>query len=422
MLGTSPNQQQLSLFGNSLVQLIDPKQSLSILSLAIDWQRLEKIFKPLYATVGQPSHPIRKMVSLLLLQRIYKLSDERVVEEWRTNIYFQYFSGEALFQWSQPCAASDLVHFRNRIGENGIKILFQLSVDLHASTVKKTKEVLVDTTVQEKNITYPTDAKQYQKVIARCKKVAQQAGIKLRQSYVRIVHLLVKSVRYSHLPKKAKAAKAAVKKLKTLAGRQVRDLSRKLTIVNKTDTYKVLLGHMTRIVTQQRTDKDKLYSLHAPEVSCITKGKVHKKYEFGSKVSVASLPGSNVVVGVKTFLGNPHDSTTLSLALSQAEDISKKSFSRVIVDRGYRGHKKIGSTEVILPDAKCLKTEYEKRRHRQHCRKRSAIEAVISHMKHDHGMGRNYLKGTTGDTMNALLSAMGFNISILMRKYRLSLA
>ena len=382
----------------------------------IPWKKLEEVFAPLYGTVGLPSHPIRKMAALLMLKHLYNLSDERVVAMWQENPYYQYFAGEATFQWGQPCAASDLVHFRHRLGEKGIAKLFALSIALHADKVKKAKEVIVDTTVQEKNITFPTDAKLYKKVIEKCNAIAKNCGIKLRQSYRFVVHRLHYAQRYAHLPRQAEKAKKALKKLRTLAGRQVRDLQRQLVRLGQEKLYAPLVQIMERIVRQQRGDRNKLYSLHAPETSCIAKGKAHKKYEFGSKVSVASLSGSNVVVGIANFVGNPHDSKTLAFTLEQVTQWTGRRYERVLVDKGYRGHGQVGSSEVIMPGKKVHASAYTLRRHKRLCKRRSAIEAIIGHLKSEHRLGRNYLKRSVGDSNNALLAGMGFNLMLLVRE------
>ncbi len=417
MLGQSPDQGQTALFKNLLANQINPQHPLYLLAQVIPWKKLEEAFAPLYGRVGLPSHPIRRMAALLMLKHLYHLSDERVVAMWQESPYYQYLAGEATFQWGQPCAASDLVHFRHRLGEKGIEKLFALSVALHADKVKKAKEVIVDTTVQEKNITFPTDAKLYKKVIDKCNTLAKRCGIKLRQSYRFVVQRLHYAQRYAHHPKQAKKAKCALKKLRTIAGRQVRDLQRQLGSLGQAKLYAPIVQIMERIVSQQRGDKNKVYSLHAPETSCIAKGKVHKKYEFGSKVSVASLSGSNVVVGIASFSGNPHDSKTLAPTLDQVALWTGQRYARVLVDKGYRGHGQVGSSEVIIPGKKVHVSAYARRRHKTLCKRRSAIEAIIGHLKSEHRMGRNYLKGSLGDTNNALLAGMGFNLMLLLREW-----
>ena len=416
MLGKSPHQQQTHLFKELLQNLINEQHPLALLANQIPWKQIEEEFQTLYAKVVTKAHPIRKMVALLMLKYIYNLSDERVVSMWIESPYFQYFSGEATFQWEQPCAASDLVHFRKRIGKKGTQQLFAHSVALHADKIKKAREVILDTTVQEKNITFPTDAKLYKKIIDKCNHIAQKCGVKLRQSYRFVAQKLTYVQRYTHLSRHVSKARKALKRLRTLAGRQVRDLQRKLDGHAQWANYSSLHAIMERVVKQQRGDKHKIYSLSAPEVSCIAKGKVHKKYEFGSKVSVASLVGSQVIVGIDCFSGNPHDGKTLVAALDRVSLYSGRSYPRVLVDKGYRGHGQVADSEVIMPGKKSHSSDYARSVHKSRCKRRSAIEAVISHLKHGHRLGRNYLKGSIGDANNALLSGMGFNLLLLLRE------
>ncbi|MEL6607236.1 MAG: IS5 family transposase, partial [Bacteroidota bacterium] len=385
MLGQEKNPGQLELFRASLSQIINPEHVLVMLANLIPWKLLETHFSKLYSKTGTPSHPIRLMTGILLLQRIYNLSDERITAMWQENPYFQFFCGKTSFQWQQPCAASDLVHFRKRLGEQGMKLLFSLSIQLHKDKVAKAKEVLVDTTVQEKNITYPTDEKLYKRVIDRCNQIAQRVGVKLRQSYRFMVKKLIYAKRYASKTVRSKEAKRVVNKLRTLAGRQVRDLGRKLAAKGGDilEQFSEQLALMARVVEQERKDKNKVYSLHAPEVSCIAKGKSHPKYEFGSKVSLAVLPGSNVVVGIQSHRGNPHDCKTLLGSLEQAELLAGRGFECVVVDKGYRGHNLKGK-EVIIPGDRQERPPGERRRYKASCRRRCGIEAIISHLKTDH--------------------------------------
>jgi IS5 family transposase len=406
---------QLDLFKSNLKQIINLKHPLVILADLIPWETLEKQFENLYSHRGAPSHTLRKMIGLLILQRIYNLSDERTTALWTENLYWQYFCGEHFFQHSQPCAASDMTHFRQRLTPEGIKAIFALSVQMHEKTIAKAKEIVVDTTAQEANITYPTDAKLYKKVIDKCNKIAQKVGIKLRQSYKFITQKLTYQQRYYKIKNHVKKAVKATKKLKTLAGRQIRDLQRKLKDIGKTKIYDPVVAIMQRIVEQTKNTKNKIYSLSSPEVSCIAKGKVGKKYEYGSKVSIASLPGSTIVLGAFSFSGNPHDSKTLEPTLNTIKELTGKQFDRVIVDRGYRGKRKVSNTDVILPGKCKNRTKYEQRKHKLKCRLRSSIEATIGHLKSDHRMGRNYLKGSVGAEMNALLAGIGINFKLLLQ-------
>ena len=282
--------------------------------------------------------------------------------------------------------------------------------------------MIVDTTVQEKNITYPTDLKLYNKLIKRVWQLAAKTGIKLRQSYKRTVKKINALQRFckSRLEQTRTQAIRGQRKLKTLAGRLLRDLTRKLPQALKTD-YESFLALSDRLLKQKRTDRDKLYSLHEPSVSCISKGKVNKKYEFGSKVSVVVSKVDNVVLGVSSFRGNPYDSHTLSASLSQATSLTGGPIKKAIVDRGYQGVKQVGDSQIIGPKSNHESSKKSRLRYRQYFRRRAAVEGIISHMKHGYGMGRNYLKGELGDQVNCILSGVGFNLRSYLRKLSLEL-
>lgn len=363
MLGKSPNQKefQLNLYVSPLQDIINPNHSLIALGKEINWDFLEESFKGYYSTMGAPSKPIRLMVGLLILKHLYNLSDERVVEVWVENPYYQYFTGGIYFSWEFPCAASDLVHFRHRIGE---------------------------------------------------------AGIKLRQSYRRVVEKLQKQLRYSHRKEQKKASRRILKRLRTIAGRLVREVSRKAEALGRID-FREKQSLYERVLAQKQDSKDKIYSLHEPQVACIAKGKAHKPYEFGCKIGIATLPKSNVIVGIAHFLGNPHDSQTLEATLQQAQALCGKTFQTAIVDRGYAGKRKVGETEIILPSPqkdKHLNT-YQKRKKRKQCRSRSAVEPVIGHLKAEHRLKRNFLKGVLGDKINAWLAAAAFNFRKWLNRF-----
>lgn len=414
MLGHLKNQKQGSFFKTLLVDFIDKNHPLVILSEIYPWSELEKEFASLYSKTGTPSKPIRLMVGLLLLKQLHNLGDETVVSAWIQNPYFQYFCGETEFQWKAPCDPSDLVHFRKRIGRVGFEKVFELSVKIQNKEDLKSRDLIVDSTVQEKNITYPTDAKLYRKVIEKCNKIAEKENVKQRQTYTRTVKKLKTKVRFGGKPKQKKVAKKAVKRLKTIAGRQLRELERKLP-KEILENYEKDFYIFDRVLQQKRGDSNKIYSLHEIEVACIAKGKAHKRFEFGSKVSFAILPGSNIIVAVKNYVGNPHDSKTLESTLQMSEQITNKKYNNVIVDRGYRGIKSIGNTKVILPEARET-TKSKAQTKRKKCRQRAAIEPIIGHVKQSFGMARNYLKGVAGDEINALLGASAFNLKHLLNR------
>lgn len=414
MLGKSPSQEhaQAHLFKPTLSSFIDMEHGLIKLGNNLNWKSLEGSFSSLYSTTGTPSKPIRLMSGLLILKQMFDHSDEEVVEVWRQNPYYQYFTGGVYFEWQLPCDASDLVHFRKRVGEKGAAEIFQLSVDLHQSKIVQAKEVLIDTTVEQKNITFPTDTKLAVKIIEKCLSIAKKEGIQLRQTYKRTLKAELIRCRFAHHPKRKKDGRKAIKRIKIIAGRLVRDLDRKATGAGKS-FFNETKDLFEKVLAQKKDTKDKIYSLHEPHTACIAKGKAHKPYEFGAKIGLATLPGSNVIVGIAHFLGNPHDSKTLEATLQSAQTCTGKIFKSAIVDRGYRGHAKMGETEIVIPNAKkdMKLTAYQKAKKRKQCQSRAAIEPIISHVKHDYRMGRNYLKGIIGDKVNAILAVAAFNFN-----------
>lgn len=398
--------------------MLNPQEPLFQLTKKIDWSELEKEFAKYYINFGRPAKPIRLMVSLLILKQLYNLGDETVVERWVQNPYYQYFSGEKDFQWKFPVEPSDFVHFRKRIGEEGVKKILEISIRLHGKEAMET-EVVVDTTVQEKNITFPTDAKLHKKIIAQCRKIAAEEGIEQRQSYKRTVKRLIMLQRFRHHPKNKKTANAAARKLKTIAGRVVRELERKLTTEAQKQKYAEKLELYNRILGQKKNDKEKVYSIHEPKAYCISKGKEHKKYEFGSKGSIVTTKQSGIIVGAYSLEKNNYDGHTLPKALDQCEELRGERPRVAIVDRGYRGKAKIGETEILIPKPpKKDASEYEKKKARARFRRRAAIEPIIGHLKTDYRLERNYLKGVIGDSINLMLAAAAFNFKKWMRKMK----
>ncbi len=365
MKGKLPNQNQKNLFHPILKDTINPIHELVTLAHRIDWREFEDSFSPLYSHPGQPGVPIRIMVGLLLLKRIYNLGDETVMDSgFKTSIFSTF--GEVEFQWEFPCDASDMVHFRKRIGEEGAEMILQVSVHTRKDEIKGKKDVLIDTTAQEKNITYPTDAKLLVKVIGLCNKIAQQETIRQRQSYKRSMKKLLMKQRFAHHPKRKKEARAALRKLSTIAGRLVRKLERSLE-GEAMEQYEEHLGNCNKIVQQQKQDKHKIYCLHEPGTACIAKGKAHEKFEFGSKVSFAVVPGVNIIVGIKNFNGNSNDTATLQPALENVEKISGRKFKNAIVDRGYKGQRKVCGTIIVSPKPPGARQAYSKITMRKKC-------------------------------------------------------
>lgn len=404
----SSRQKQGNFLYQDLLEQLNPKAPLLLLAKKIPWAMFEHEFAPLYANFGRPAKPIRLMVGLLLLKQLENLSDERVVEAWVQNPYYQAFCGMEHFQWQFPCDPSELVHFRKRIGESGVEKIFQASVFLHGEQALE-KEVVIDTTVQEKNITFPTDTKLRVKVMGRCWKLAAEEKIRLRRSYRRELKKVLRVIRFSKSARDKKKVVAAMRRVKTMANALLRDVTRKLP-EGARSVRQEELARYHKAVNQERRDTNKLYSLHEPDVYCISKGKEHKKYEFGAKAAIVMTKTRCIIVGAKSFTRNEYDGNTLQAVLSQVTDIRGSVPETAFCDRGFRGRKGVGDTAIVLPECPSPKaTEHFKRKARKNFGRRSAIEPVIGHLKSDFRLARNYLKGTVGDAVNLLLAAAAFN-------------
>ena len=417
MVGKRNKTPQLNIFETPIKVFINLEHELCILSHQIDWDSIEQDFSVYYSEIGRPSVPIRRMVALLLLKHIYSLSDEAIVARWIENPYWQYFSGEYVFQTDKPFDPTEFIHFRNRIGKQGAEKLLKVSVQLFGKEAQE-KEVLIDSTVQEKNITYPTDAKLHKRIIDKVNKIAKSEEIVLRQTYTRTLKQLMIDQRFHYHPKRRKKAKAALRKIKTIAGRQVRDIQRQFD-PSQTEKYKELFAILNKIMSQKRSGKNKIYSIHEPHVNCIAKGKEAKKFEFGNKTGIVVTKTSKIVVGAIAFENNPYDGHTLEEHLKQTEYLTNKRPTIGIVDRGYRGKKNITGTEIISPSVPSKNaTQYQKRKARKRFRARAGIEPVIGHIKHDHRMLKNYLKGVNGDKMNTILAGTAFNLKKMLNRIK----
>lgn len=411
------------LFRSHLEQIINMQHELVKLSKAIDWDYLDKANAEFYAKDGRPGVKTRLIVGLHILKQMYNLSDESVCDRWINDPYFQYFCGEIYFQHVFPMERSSMTHWRKRVGEKYCETLVQESLraahQLGALRGKDLNKVVADTTVQPKAITFPTDAKLYYKALIALGKLAKKKGIQLRQSYIRVAKkLLVTSGRYQHAKQMRRATKT-IKKLKTLLGRIIRDIGRKT--INDEELQQLFylpLAKAQRILSQQRHDKNKLYSWHASEVECIGKGKADKPYEFGCKVSLMtnlnSAPAGHFVIHAKAFHDNPYDGHTLNAVISGMSKTTGIEPDRIYVDKGYRGHDYPYKFKVFKSGQKCGVTAAIKKE----LRRRSVIEPVIGHMKNEGRLGRNYLKGIMGDKLNVLLVAAGYNFKIILRWLR----
>ena len=415
MLSTKKHTPQLGLF-HGLSDQLDQKHPLYQLANKISCPIFDDAFRKNYSEkMGKPAKPIRLMVSLLILKYLRNLSDENLVDQWAENIYFQYFSGEQHFQANIPCVPTELVAFRQRIGEPGVELILQESIRVNDPPDHPDAGIVVsvDTTVQEKNITYPTDDKLYKKIIKKCWAIAYKESIDLRQSYIRVVKQLGNLQRFKGTKHGAKAARKANKKIQIIAGRLVRELARKLPLASL-GNYLPSLKLYQRVLSQKRSDTNKIYSLHEPEVKCYAKGKEHKKFEFGSKASILIDQHTGIIMGAINFSENLHDSKTIPEVLEQYERLNGKEAKEVFVDRGYKGIKQYKSSVIHAPIPNKYITKEQRKRHS----KRAAIEPIIGHLKQDYRLCRNYLKGILGDNMNIILAAAAMNFKRRINLWR----
>ena len=408
------------LFRLELVNLVDPEHVLVKLSDQMEWSAFASEFGPLYAEgKGRPGIAIRLMVGLHYLKHAFNLSDEAVVARWVENPYWQYFCGEQYFSHRLPIDPSQMTRFRNRIGRGGCEMMLKMTIQvgLKSRTIsqRSLQAVNVDTTVQEKAVAFPTDARLYHKARVALVREARRCNLPLRQSYERLgKQALLMSGRYAHA-KQMKRARRMQKRLRTHLGCVIRDIERKIADQPQWSTrFAEPLRIAKHLHAQQRKDTDKLYSVHAPETECIAKGKAHKRYEFGVKVSVASTNADNFVVGMQALPGRPYDGHTLQQAIEQVTALTGTQPKEAYVDRGYKGHALEGLAVWIAGAKRGVTTAIKKR-----LKRRNAVEPVIGHMKSDGRLGRNFLKGALGDAINALLCGAGHNLRKILKRLAL---
>ena len=402
------------LFRARLDQIINLKHELVQLAGKLDWDWIDGEIAPLYSENGRPGIETRFMVGLLLLKHIYGLSDEGVCERWVHDPYFQYFTGEEFFQHEFPHERSDLSHWRKRLGDKLELLLAESLRVAHASGALRSKDlkrVTVDTTVQPKNISFPTDAKLLHAAIRGLNRLANKHGVRLRQSYLRIAkRAAMMAGRYAHA-KQFNRHRRELRILRTRLGRLIRDIGRKIEGQADVEAaFALPLARASQIRGQQQRQRGwKLYSFHAPETECIGKGKASAPYEFGVKVSIVTTntraPGGQFVLHARALPGNPYDGHTLRDVIDQTQKLTGCEIERGYVDKGYRGHDAQNPRRVFISGQKRGVFGVIKRE----LRRRSAIEPVIGHMKAEGHLGRCYLKGRAGDAANAILSAVGYN-------------
>ena len=419
MIGKIDKTPQLEMFKTPIKHFIKENHELVLLTHKISWDNLEQELSEYYCVDnGRPSIPIRTIAGILILKRMFNESDESVLDRWVENPYWQYLCGEVYFQHELPFDRTELIKFRKRIGDKGAEKILQMSILLFEKKEIQEKEVLFDTTVQEKNITYPTDPKLHKRIIEHCREIAKDEGIKLRQVFKKELKQLMIDQRFHNHPKRKKKALAAQRRIKTISGKILRDLERKLN-TDQLKKYQEKINLFQLILKQQKSSSFKIYSIHQPHVKCIAKGKEAKKYEFGNKSSIVKTIKSGIIIGAMAFDENIYDGDTLEPQIEQVERLIGYLPKFGITDRGYRGRKSVLGVQIIIPKKlPAWVTRYSKQKFRKYFRARAGIEPVIGHLKQDHRMNRNYLLDEIGDKTNTILAAAGFNLKKMLQRLK----
>ena len=447
---------QKSLFSGTFMEMLDTNDSLIVLANNYPWSKLEDYLSKFYSGIGRPPKPIRLMVGLLLLKQMENLSDENLILQYKRNPYYQYFCGSSDYEPKEPCHSTELVKFRNRIGKEGFEYIFKLSIEMHGESAEE-EQIIIDSTVQESNLTFPTDGKLALKIIIHLLRIAKKEKIKLRRSYVKELKQLRIQLRFYRHPRKLKKALGAMKRIRAIAKILMRDVEGKMDDDTQA-LYKEKFEFYLKVLAQEKSDKNKFYSLHEIDAYAINKGKDHKGYEFGTKASIATTKESGIIVGAVAHKENIHDSKTLPSVLDNVHKNRVTPVEESVCDRGYVGVKEVSNNYdslyaflylfafymkyyqkdfILLPLLQAIEmipiayttvisipstirkkdTKKELEIKRQKFRRRAAIEPIIGHLKSDHRMARNFLKGFKGDEVNLLLAASAFNLKKWMRFY-----
>ena len=440
-------------FRSRIDAMINLKDPLAVLATRLPWDQLESavaakferqsrtgrvldgqdLFGPTQvlagagiSNAGRPKLSIRLMASLVYLKHSFNLSDEELVVRWSENVLWQFFSGMVYYEHRLPCDATQIGRFRRDMGEEGLELLLKATIDtavaIDAVKPKDLQRVIVDTTVQEKAIAHPVDSRLLEIARHKVASSAKRAGIQLKQTFVKEgKELRRKAGGYAHA-KQFGRLKRTVKRQRTVLGIVIREVQRKMQSEDfAPDQPKAVsdlamwLERAERIRTQQRHSKNKLYALHAPEVECIAKGKARKPYEFGVKSAVVVSHKDGLMVGARTFPGNPYDGNILGAVLEQATNLMQDvsvTLKDIVVDLGFRGVDADNANKTIIHRGKFKGLSPQQK---GWLRRRQAVEPAIGHLKSDHRMDRCWLQGTLGDALHAVSCAAGYNLRWLLR-------
>jgi transposase, IS5 family len=414
---------QRELFRTPLAELVDNGHEMVKLADAIDCKSFEAgLASTFCADNGRPSIPVRTMVALHFLKYTYDMSDAEVLSMWVENPYWQYFTGGTFFEHEPPADQSSMSRWRKRLHKSGAEAMLveSIKVGLRKGFIKKSefKHITVDTTVQEKNIRFPTDARLYDRCRERIVAEARKANVVLRQTFARKGKQCLRKHGGYAKARQMERAEKMTRMLKSCLGRVIRDVERKID-VSSHPVIAQLIAQGRRLLAQTRQSTQKLYSIHEPQVECISKGKMHKQYEFGVKVGIASTSRTNWIVGADAYPGNPYDGHTLQAALDQVKRLIGIEPDMTLCDLGYRGNGYAGKSDIQVVN------RFRTTRKRSLVRwwnRRSAVEPVIGHLKSEHRLDRNRLGGTLGDELNPVFAAAGFNLRKLLRAFALLLS
>jgi IS5 family transposase len=428
--------------------MIDLRHPLAVLAGRMPWNEIEAALAPAFArrdragrveeeadlfgttaqlagaglsNAGRPRLPIRLMVALLYLKHAFNQSDACIIERWSENVYYQFFSGMVYFEPKLPCDPAQITRFRRVLGEAGVeqllKTTIEAAVDMGAIKKAEFERVIVDTTVMEKAIAHPTDSRLLEVARDKIARLAKREGIALKMTHEREGRTLRRRAGgYAHA-KQFRRLKRVLRRQRTILGCLLREVRRKMTTlsIDAQQRLNVWLERAERIHSQRPKDKSKLYALHAPEAECIGKGKARKPYEFGVKVSLAVTHKQGLMVGARSYPGNPYDGNTLPDQIEQTttllQDIGVKP-KVAVVDLGFRGDQALSAPVELIHRGKYKTLSATQRKW---LKRRQAIEPLIGHTKSDNGMQRCWLKGAEGDALQAVLCAAGFNIRWLLR-------